>query len=78
VTIRKNKLVTIAEYSRFYNIDRKTTYRLIEKGTLTRFESPEGYPLLSINERPVGIKSYVMKSWTSEEDKKKIRQRRIH
>lgn len=58
MTIRKGKLVTITEYSRYYNIDRKTTYRLIENGVITRYESPEGIPLLSINERPVGVKNY--------------------
>jgi len=60
------KLVNITDYAAHYKIDRKTVYNLIEKGEITRYEDPNGVPLLNLLERPSGIKRYG-----------KIRQRRI-
>jgi hypothetical protein len=58
VELKTAKIVTISDYARHYNIDRKTVYRLIENGTLTRFEDSEGNPMLSLAERPSGVKKY--------------------
>jgi hypothetical protein len=58
VVIKKVKIVSISEYARHYKIDRKTVYRLIEEGTLTRYEGEDGNPALSLAERPSGVKRY--------------------
>ena len=56
--IKKAEIVSIKAYAEHFNIDRKTVYRLIEKGVLTRFEDKDGNPMLSLSERPVGVKNY--------------------
>lgn len=56
--VKKQKLVSISEYSRHYKIDRKTTYRLLEENKITRFEGIDGNPMLSLSERPSGVKKY--------------------
>lgn len=52
------KLVSITEYSEHWGIDRVTTYKLIEEKRITRYEDPDGKPLLNLAEKPVGIKKY--------------------
>lgn len=52
------KLVSIIDYATHWNISRPTVYRLIDNNKLTRYENPEGDPLLNIDERPKGVKSY--------------------
>jgi hypothetical protein len=60
MTLKKAKLVTISAYAEHYNIDRKTVYRLLRDGVLTRYTDPDGNPLLSLSEKPVGVKKYGM------------------
>lgn len=52
------KLVTISEYSKFHKIDRKTTYRLIATGKITRYRGLSNEPLLNLKQRPKGVKRY--------------------
>lgn len=56
--VKSQKLVSISEYARYYSINRKTVYALLEKGVITRFEDKKGNPLVSLGERPKGVKSY--------------------
>lgn len=50
------KLVSISDYCKNFNISRPTAYSLIERGKLTKYDRPEGDPLLSVSERPFGEK----------------------
>ena len=52
------KLITISAYSKKYKISRPTVYRLIDVNKLTRFESPDGEPLLDSEESPAGVQKY--------------------
>lgn len=52
------KLVTITAYAKHWGIARSTVYELIEKGVLTRYENPDGEPLLDLSQRPQGIQRH--------------------
>ena len=51
------KLVSIKEYSEYWKISRTTTYSLIEKGIITRYETKDE-PLLDVDQPPTGIKKF--------------------
>lgn len=52
------QLVNISDYAEKWGIARSTVYDLIKKKVLTRFESPEGEPLLNLEERPSGVQRH--------------------
>lgn len=52
------KLVSISAYAECWGIARSTVYELIEKKTITRYESPEGEPLLNREEHPKGVQKH--------------------
>lgn len=52
------KLVNITAYAKHWGIARSTVYDLIDRKIITRFESPEGEPLLNIEEHPKGVQKH--------------------
>lgn len=56
--IKTAKLVSISEYARHFKIDRMTVYKLMDDGKLTKYMSPDKKPMLSLAEKPSGVKRY--------------------
>lgn len=55
------KLISISKYANKYKISRTTVYRLIDLNKLTRYESPDGEPMLDGSESPSGLQKYAGK-----------------
>jgi predicted DNA-binding transcriptional regulator AlpA len=52
------QLVSISAYAEKWGIARSTVYDLIAKKVITRYESPEGEPMLNIDEHPKGVQKH--------------------